>query len=192
MKDVQLFDDVDKVIVSELQEDGRVSLVSIGKKIGISHVAVRKRLDNLLKENLLKVSADINAESLGGRVAVITVEVENYSRLKELIGLFQHCPRVIFLFTLSASNLMTVFFGENLSTLESTIGVCSLRVHKGVRRSDVQIGEAPAYPQFLPLRVQSKKDAETAPCGISCASCERLESKKCFGCPATKFYNGPL
>jgi len=188
----QLFDDVGKVIVSELQKDGRASLVSIGKKVGISHVAVRKRLDNILKNNLLNVSASINAESLGGRAAVITVEVENYSRLRELIGLFQDCPRVIFLLTLSASNLMAIFFGENLSTLESTIGACSLRVHKGVRRSDVQIGEAPAYPKFLPLRVQPKRDEETAPCGISCATCERFESKKCFGCPATKFYNGPL
>jgi len=192
MKDVRLFDEIDKVIVSELQKDARISLVSIGKKVGISHVAVRKRLDNLLRDDLLKVSAGINAEALGGRIAVITVEVENYSRLRELIELFQHCPRVIFLFSLSASNLMAAFFGENLSTLESTIGACSLRVHKGVRRSDVQIGEAPAYPKFLPLRVQTKRDEETAPCGISCASCERFESKKCFGCPATKFYNGPL
>lgn len=192
MKDARLFDDIDRVIVSELQKDGRTSLVSIGKKTGISHVAVRKRLGNLLKDDLLKVSAGINVESLGGRVAVITVEVENYPRLKELIGLFQHCPRVIFLFTLSASNLMAVFYGENFSTLESTIGTCSLRVHKGVRRSDVQIGEAPAYPKFLPLRVQSERNKEMAPCGISCVSCERLETKKCFGCPATRFYNGPL
>jgi DNA-binding Lrp family transcriptional regulator len=175
-----------------LQKDGRTSLVSIGKKTGISHVAVRKRLGKLLNDELLKVSAGINMESLGGRVAVITVEVENYPRLKQLVGLFQDCPRVIFLSALSASNLMAVFYGEDLSTLESTIGACSLRVHKGIRRSDVQIGEAPAYPKFLPLRVQSERDKETAPCGISCVSCERLESKKCSGCPATKFYKGPL
>jgi DNA-binding Lrp family transcriptional regulator len=188
----RLFDEVDKVIVSELQKDARVSLVSIGKKLGISHVAVRKRLNNLLKNNLLSFSAGINVESLGGRVAVITVEVENYTRLKELTELFQHCPRVIFLSTLSASNLMAILFGENLSTLESTIGLCSLRVQKGVRRSDVQMGEAPAYPRFLPLRMQFRRDEETAPCGISCATCERFENKKCLGCPATKFYNGPL
>jgi DNA-binding Lrp family transcriptional regulator len=188
----QIFDDVDKVIVSELQKNGRVPIVKIGKKIGISHVAVRKRLDSLLKKKLLNISTAINAASLGGRIAVITVEVENYSRLNELTDLFQHCPRVIFLSSLSASNLIAVLFGENLSTLESTIGVCSLRVQKGVRRSDVQIGEGPAYPKFIPIRVQPKRDEETAPCGVSCATCERFLSKKCLGCPSTRFYNGPL
>lgn len=188
----QIFDDVDKIIISELQKDGRIPVVKISKKIGISHVAVRKRLENLLRKNLINISTSINLDSLGGRIAVIIVEVENYSRLNELTNLFQHCPRVIFLSPLSASNLMAVLFGENLSTLESIIGVCSLRVQRGVRRSDVQIGEAPAYPKFIPLRVHSKRDEEKAPCGVNCAGCERFSVKKCLGCPSTRFYDGPL
>ncbi len=48
-------DEVDKKIVSILQEDGRASLSSIGKELGMSHVAIRKRLKNL-SEKLVKVS----------------------------------------------------------------------------------------------------------------------------------------
>ena len=142
---------------------------------------------------MINSSVCINAEAVSGsKIAVITAEVENYSRLQELIRLFQNCPRVIFLSALSASNLMTIIFGENMATLESTIGVCSIRVQKGVRRSDVQIGEVPAYPKFIPIRITANRDAEVAPCGAVCAKCERLNKKRCFGCPATQFYNGPL
>ena len=44
---VSKMDNVDKKIISILQQDGRTSLSSIGKQLGMSHVAVKKRLDNL-------------------------------------------------------------------------------------------------------------------------------------------------
>lgn len=47
-----MFDEADRVIVSELQRDGRTSLADIGRKLGVSHVAVRKRLKRLVKNGL--------------------------------------------------------------------------------------------------------------------------------------------
>jgi DNA-binding Lrp family transcriptional regulator len=187
-----MIDGVDRIIISELQKDGRTPLVDIAKKVGISHVAVRKRLIRLKEQKKINISVGINAETLDSKIAVITAEVSNYPRLQELIGLFQGCPRVILLSALTASNLMAVIFGENMSTLESVIGVCSIRVQKGVRRSDVQIGELPAYPKYIPVRISSNKAAKVAPCKVSCSECERFKGKMCFGCPATRFYNGPL
>ena len=176
-----------------MQKDGRIPLSEIAKKAGISHVAILKRLRKLLERKIINVSAAIGAEEIAGsKIAVITAEVENYSRLQELIRLFQSCPRVIFLSALSASNLMTIVFGENMSTLESIIGVCSIRVQKGVRRSDVQIGEIPAYPKFIPIRVMSERESRVAPCGALCMDCGRFKDKMCLGCPATQFYTGPL
>lgn len=87
---------------------------------------------------------------------------------------------------------MTVIYGESLSTLESTIGACSIRVHKGIRRSHIKISDLPNYPQFLPLRILAERFIETGPCGASCASCSAFENKKCYGCPATEFYVGLL
>jgi Lrp/AsnC family transcriptional regulator for asnA, asnC and gidA len=188
-----LIDKIDRIIISELQKDGRIPLNEIAKKVGISHVAIRKRLIKLLKSKMISTSIGINAQAVSGsKIAVITAEVENYPRLQELIRLFQSCPRVIFLSALSASNLMAIVFGENMSTLESTIGVCSIRVQKGVRRSDVQIGDVPAYPKFIPITITSNRDEKVAPCGAVCTKCERFKEKMCFGCPATQFYNGPL
>ncbi|MEM3088639.1 MAG: AsnC family transcriptional regulator [Candidatus Bathyarchaeia archaeon] len=187
-----MLDEIDKILISELQKNGRTALSHISKKVGISHVAVRKRLEKLLKEEMVSISADLNMEALGAKIAALVVEVENFTRLKELMNLFRDCPRTVFLSGLSASNLLTIVIGENLSTLESVIGVCSVRVQKGVRRSEVHIGSLPTYPRFLPIRITPRKEAEIAPCGAKCEGCWSLKNSQCLGCPSTKFYSGPL
>ncbi|MEM2106660.1 MAG: AsnC family transcriptional regulator [Candidatus Bathyarchaeia archaeon] len=187
-----VLDNLDKIIISILQADGRTPLSHIGEKTGISHVAVRKRLDRLLGENLINISTYINVETIKSRIAAILVEVENSRRLRELIDIFKDCPRTIFMTGLSASNLLTIIIGENLSTLESVIGICSLRAQKGIRRSEVYIGSTPIHPQFLPVRVVPLKEAEIAPCGSKCSLCDNLLNKQCLGCPSTKFYEGPF
>jgi len=187
----KLLDNVDKIIVSELQKDGRVALASIAKKTGISHVAIHKRLEKLINEGIVNISASLNTERLDAKVAVILVEVVNSIRLKELIETFKNCPRTVLLSALSASNLLTIIVGEDFRTLESVIGICSLRVQEGVRRSEVHIGNLPTYPKFLPMRITTEPK-ECAPCGARCSACENFKSKQCFGCPATKSYIGPL
>jgi len=185
-------DDVDKKIVSILQEDGRTSLSSIGKELGLSHVAIIKRLKNL-SERLVKVSAGLNAEYLGFRVAIVNAEVETPERLRELLGIFSSCPRIVFLTTTTgAYNLMTIMVAEDADTLNAIIEVCSVRAQKGIRRSEATIGEAPAIPKYLPIKIVAAKEDEDAPCGINCGKCLRYQEKKCLGCPATKYYRGPL
>jgi len=186
------FDDADKMLIAELQRDGRVPLSEVGRRMGISHVAVRKRLEKLLGKGLVKISAVLNVEALDAKIAAILVEVENAQRLNELMELFKDCPRTLFLSGLTASHLLTIVTGENLSTLESVIGVCSLRVHKGVRRSEVHIGSLPIYPRYLPMQIASKRKSEVAPCGARCNQCRSFKTKQCLGCPATRFYEGPL
>ncbi|MFC1505773.1 Lrp/AsnC family transcriptional regulator [Thermoproteota archaeon] len=185
-------DKIDKILISELQKDGRTPLTDIGKKTGISHVAIRKRLAKLRDKGLLNISACLNPQTLDMKVAAINVEVENSQRLDELMKLFKKCPRTVFLSGLSASNLLTVIVGENFSTLESVIGTCSPRVQKGVRRSEVNIGSFPIHPEFLCIRVSPNKNSETAPCGARCDKCEKYKNKQCLACPTTKFYRGPL
>ncbi len=185
-------DEIDKKIISILQEDGRTSLSEIGKKVGFSHVSVRKRLKNLC-ENLVNVSAGLNAEKLGLRVVVVNAEVGTPERLRELINKFSKCPRIVFLTTTTgAYNLMTVMVAEDADTLNAIVEVCSVRAQKGIRRSEVTIGEAPVVPKYLPIKIISNKEEEDAPCGINCGKCLRYKNQKCLGCPATKYYRGPL
>jgi len=55
-------DDIDKNLISILQKNGRTSLSDIGKKLGMSHVAVSKRLDKLVGANLVQITAGVNTE----------------------------------------------------------------------------------------------------------------------------------
>jgi len=185
-------DDVDKKIISILQEDGRTSLSEIGEKVGFSHVGVRRRLKNLC-ENLVKVSAGLNAEQLGLHVAIVNAEVETPERLRQLVDRFSKCPRIVFLTTTTGVyNLMTIMIAEDADTLNAIVEVCSARAQKGIRRSEATIGEAPAIPKYLPINIIATKEDEDAPCGINCGKCLRYQEKKCLGCPATKYYRGPL
>lgn len=185
-------DEIDKKIVSILQEDGRTSLSEIGRKVGLSHVSVRRRLKKLRK-SLVKVSAGLNAEQLGFRIAIINAEVETPERLRELIDKFSKCPRICLLTTTTgAYNMMTVMVAENSDVLNSIVEICSIRTQRGIRRSEVIIGEAPAIPKFLPIRIILSREEEEAPCGINCKECLRYKDQKCLGCPATKYYHGPL
>jgi Lrp/AsnC family transcriptional regulator for asnA, asnC and gidA len=185
-------DKVDKKIISVLQEDGRASLSSIGKKLGMSHVAIIKRLKNLT-ENQVKIYAGLNAEHFGFRVAIVNAEVESPERLRELVDIFSKCPRIVLLTTTTgAYNLMTLMIAENADTLNAIIEVCSVRAQKGIRRSEATIGEAPTIPKYLPIKIFADKKDEDAPCGINCGKCLRYQEKKCLGCPATKYYRGPL
>ncbi|MGQ9782323.1 MAG: Lrp/AsnC family transcriptional regulator [Nitrososphaeria archaeon] len=185
-------DEIDKKIITLLQEDGRASLSSIGKELCLSHVAVRKRLKNLC-ERLVKVSAGLNTECLGFRLAVVNAEVETPERLRKLVEIFSRCPRIVFLTTTTgAYNLMTIMVAEDADTLNAIVEVCSARAQKGIRRSEVIIGEAPTIPRYLPIRIVATKEDEDAPCGMNCSKCVRYQEKKCLGCPTTKCYRGPI
>jgi len=187
-----MMDKLDKKIVAILQDNGRASLSEIGKKVGISHVGVRKRLQNLC-QNVAKVSVGLSAEELGLRVAIVNAEVETPERVRELVDMFSKCPRIVFLTTTTgAYNLMTVMVAEDADTLNAIVEVCSARAQKGIRRSEATIGEAPAIPKYLPIKIVAAKEDEDAPCGINCGKCLRYQEKKCLGCPATKYYRGPL
>jgi DNA-binding Lrp family transcriptional regulator len=185
-------DALDKKILVILQDDGRASLSEISKKVGISHVGVRKRLQKL-SQNLVKVSVGLNAEELGLRLAIVNAEIESPERLRELIEIFSKCPRIVLLTTTTgAYNLMTVMVAEDADTLNAIVEVCSVRAKRGIRRSEVTIAEAPAVPNYLQIKTIATKEDEDAPCGINCGKCVRYQEKKCLGCPATKYYRGPL
>ncbi len=185
-------DEFDKKIISILQDNGRASLSMIGKKLGISHVSVRKRLQRLC-EGIVEISACLNAEKLGFRFAVVNAEVETHERLLELIDMFSECPRIVFMATTTgAYNIMTIMVAEDANTLNAITEVCSIRARKGIRRSEVTIAEAPVVPKCLPIKIVANKDLEVAPCKINCGECLRYKNQRCLGCPATKYYRGPL
>lgn len=77
-------DAIDKQISDLLIEDGRMSCSKIASRIGnISERAVRYRIDRLVKNNVIAIHGNVEAEGLGLSVfADVFIEVEPASVLK--------------------------------------------------------------------------------------------------------------
>ena len=80
-----MFDEKDRVIIAELQKDGRTPIVEISREIGLSSMGAKKRIDRILSEGIVKVKALVNIEKLGIKLAMIAMELETGSALRELI-----------------------------------------------------------------------------------------------------------
>ena len=63
-------DETDKKILELLTENGRMSYVDIAKKLGLSRVAIRERINQLMEEGVIeKFTVVINSEKFGKSVS---------------------------------------------------------------------------------------------------------------------------
>jgi len=75
-------DKKDIEIIKILEEDGRISLLSLGKKVKLSHETVRYRLNKLIRLGVIeKFIVRINKNKLGYNLyAVIMISTWNYTK----------------------------------------------------------------------------------------------------------------
>jgi DNA-binding Lrp family transcriptional regulator len=188
-------DEVDRKIISQLQINGRATLEEIAKNVGYTSMGVRKRLQKLVDQNAIKVSALLNPSSFKLFPAIVMLEMESAEAMQNLIDRFQNCPRVIHIFrTMGGYNLIALVVAEDQNTLESiSVEKCSLRSGGGIRRSEFYpIGDIHFAP-FLAVREHlTHKERTAAPCNVDCRPCARYKAEKCVGCPATSHYRGTL
>lgn len=73
------FDKIDIKIVNLLLEDGRMSASEISRRLGdISERAIRYRIDRMIDEGVIQISAVVNPEALGYAIkADVWLEVES-------------------------------------------------------------------------------------------------------------------
>lgn len=188
-------DDIDKKLISELQKDGRASLKQLGEAVDFTIMGVKRRIEKLFSQNLIKVSASVNLDALNLYTALVLLELESREAVEKVLERFKECPRVVHVFLMLAGyNLAALVIAEDLDTLESeSMEKCSLRSQEGVRRSEFYPIGSIQYSPFLPIRENlATKERDIAPCNVDCRSCGRYHAKKCVGCPATKHYRGPL
>lgn len=72
------FDALDEILIEELIKDGRASYVDLAKKVGLSRVAVKDRIQQLMHNNVIEnFTVAINSEKFGKKVsAFFEVDVE--------------------------------------------------------------------------------------------------------------------
>lgn len=187
-------DNIDKKLVSILHQNGRTSLSDMGKELGMSHVAVSKRLDKLLEKKLVKVTAGVSGEYLDAKVLFMGIETEDMEVADRIREKYKKCPRLLMLAPVTGRyNIFAVMVAEDTWSLESIVGMCSMRTEPGVRRSENWFGNAPVSPEFLPIDLAPPLTGNSiAPCTIDCGKCKRYKLEKCVGCPTTKRYKGEL
>jgi len=70
-------DDVDRAIIEQLQQDGRMPYTKLGAAVGLSEAAVRQRVQRLLDGGVMQVVAVTDPLSLGlRRMALIGIRCE--------------------------------------------------------------------------------------------------------------------
>ena len=186
-------DKINIELFKSLDEDGRINYSRIGKKFGLSHVAIKNRYESLIKKNIIKPSLLVNFSKLDFKLAILLLELETES-LDKIKDIYSKCPRVLFSFNLIGEyNHLLVFYAENLETIETIFNSCMLYNLKGVRKSNILIFGSLKEDLFLPLNLsQLDQQNENTPCGTCCKFCKSFIQGKCIGCPASKYYEGPL
>jgi len=58
-------DEIDRKIIRALQKDGRVSNVEIARRVGMTEGTVRKRIDRLIDNDVIRVTALVNPSAIG-------------------------------------------------------------------------------------------------------------------------------
>jgi DNA-binding Lrp family transcriptional regulator len=188
-------DEIDKKIVARLQADGRTSLEELSKATGYTSMGTKKRLQKLVNQKTIRVSAAINPNQLKFLPAMVMLEMESAQAMQNLVQRFKECPRVINIFkTVGGYNLIALVVAENQDTLESiSVEKCSLRSSPGIRRSEFYPITDIHFSPFLQIRENLANLQKLAPpCGVDCNTCPRYGAHKCVGCPSTCDYKGTL
>lgn len=188
-------DEVYRKIISKLQLDGRTTLKELGELTGFTSTGVKKRIARLQKQEIIKISALLNTESMNLQAAIIMLEIESAESMQKILERFSSCPRVVHIFTtLGGYNLIALVVAENQKTLESiSVEKCSLRSGDGIRRSEFYPISSIHYSPFLQVREYlAGRERAISPCNVDCGTCQRYIEKKCVGCPTTIYYKGIL
>ena len=143
---LERLDGVDLKIIQALSEDGKKSFVEIAKGTGLSQVAIKNRVERLLKDKVLKIRGLLNMEKVYSVSAHIDIEADSKT-INRLIEKFEKSPVVYHLVKTSGRyNLMVSIVTPNLESIENFIAK-EIRSDLGVKHIEVNVGELPIIPK---------------------------------------------
>lgn len=90
-------DNLDREIISILQQDGRTANAEIARQLGVAEGTIRRRMERLINEGVIKIAAVTDPFKVGmGVVALIHLDVE-LSHLEEVAEKLveKQCVRVV-------------------------------------------------------------------------------------------------
>ena len=74
-------DPISKLIIEQLQQDGRRSYAAIARAVGLSEAATRQRVQRLIDERIIQIAAVTDANAIGfHRMALLGIKVDGEIR----------------------------------------------------------------------------------------------------------------
>jgi DNA-binding Lrp family transcriptional regulator len=179
-------DEKDRKIITLLHNNQDISQEKIAKEIHLSQPSVAMRIKKLKEKGIIENIIGVNLNKVGIYVAVVLVQTTNTTKI---LNLFRECPFFLNGFVLSGKeNLMLLFAGEDLASLESMIDE-RLRSHADVQSAEFNILISSIKDFILPVKMVDRP-LNKPPCGIDYKECQSYHENRCFGCPATSRYKG--
>ncbi|MHA1381764.1 MAG: hypothetical protein ACTSRG_25625 [Candidatus Helarchaeota archaeon] len=182
-------DKIDLQIVDQINKKNKINLTEIGKKLNLSHVSIRSRLNSLLKNKIININVGINIKKLNFKIGLILLEVET-EKYNELVNIYEKCPRVVQVFDLIGEyNLGVIFFSENFEIYQTMLKWCILYSKKGIRKSTILTLGDLIIPPFFNIQI-SKLGQKDIVCGVKCELCDSFKKGLCLGCINLENYKG--
>lgn len=163
-------DDVDLAIIKDLSEDGRKSFVKIAQKVGLTPVAVKKRVERLLKRNILKIQARLTTEKFCSASATISLSATP-AIVTKLIKKFKNCPLVYNLTKIyDHRDLIIDIVVPDIKRIKDFIEK-QIKSNPEIKHFNIDLGDTPIVPRThsLPHFVDHSKKC---PCENKCKECE--------------------
>ncbi len=111
-----MLDELDMRIIQELQNDARQSSRKIGKKLGIAHTTIQRRIKELTRNNILHIVALPNWVALGYQVWAMIGLVVQHGQSRQVAQALLKYPAC---YTISETlGEFDIFFGARFKSLE--------------------------------------------------------------------------
>jgi len=183
-------DKVDLRIISSLATDARKTVSQIAKETKISRPTTMDRLKRLRESGILDLSAKVNVQRLGFKLAQVALKTRDTETSQKLEKTLANCPRVLCLTPTSGNpHYLALLYSEDTESLVSTIE--SLRSFSGTEVVSWHRSKPPLKIETFTLRIFLEK-TKTASCGKKCGDCSSYQNLECLGCPMVIEYKGPL
>lgn len=144
-------DAIDLKILQCLAKDGREALADVGKKVNLSSVAVKNRLEKLLRQKIVSIEAAFNIEQFYTMCVQIYIETDEKT-VDQLIEKFTKRQEVFMLVRVTGVyNLLVGVLGAKWQNIQDFIE-SEIRPIPAVRKIFISTGEAPVIPKTIPFR----------------------------------------
>jgi len=162
-----MIDGLNKKLIGELQKDGRQTYANLGKILGVSEGAVRKRLRNLIKRSLIKVVAVPDIRGLGySFVSIVAIQVRMAELDKVWKNLSQNPAVCQLAWVVGRYDLIAVvatqsveefanFMANELSMINSVVRTETF-VTLGMFKGEVYLGDTTELVNNLSISPQKK------------------------------------